>query len=156
MTKFSFNKRHTRIEAKDGRKVLFSVEVTGLSQTAIDGILAGTDSEQTNADALAAAVEAAKAKRGSVVPEDYRLRYGADQNCGDDLAKRLTDLVTVTEGKTSHVDVEACERIASANGLADRFDAWQTKGLNPGMLRMNLGNVLRGMVRRGEEVTLKA
>lgn len=155
MTKIVFNKRHTRIEAKDGRKVLFSVEVVGLSQTAIDGLIAGFDEDATP-ETLEAAVAAAKAKRGSVIPEDYRLRYGADQNCGDDLAKRLSEIVTVTEGKTSHVDLEACERIASANGIADRFDGWMTKGLNPGMVRMNLGNVLRGMARRGEEVTLKA
>jgi hypothetical protein len=156
MTKIVHNQRHTRIEAKDGRKVLFSAEVVGLSQTTIEGILAGFGDETPTLETLQAAIEAAKAKRGSVVPEDYRVRYGADQNCGDDLAKALSDATTIVEGKTSRVDLEAAERIAGANGIGDRFDGWMAKGLNPGMVRMNLGNVLRGMQRRGEEVTLKA
>lgn len=140
----------TTLRICDGRKVLTRIE-TALTQAALDGIVAGADTglpldalEQSLRDA----VEETAKRRGSVVPFDYRLRYGADQTCGDDVAKALTAKVTTPTG----VDLDALREVAAANGAEDRLDGWLVKGLNPGMLRMNLGNVLRGMARRGEEV----
>jgi len=93
----------------------------------------------------------------SVVPDSYKIRYGAPQNCGDDIAEIL-------KGEDVHA-------VAKANGIDAnaRWGAGRThvklygpdKGkrlihdaLNPGMMRMNLGNVLRGRVKRGEYVTV--
>ena len=83
---------------------------------------------------------------GSVVPDSYKIAYGKDQNCGDDIAELLQG--------------EDVASVASANGI-DAEDKWgegrRAHGkapLNPGMVRMNLGNVLRGRVKRGEYVVV--
>lgn len=150
MTKVLYNTKLNRFEVKDGRKVVTTVEAILTAEQA-EGVIAGLDLSDPNiAETIAAAAAAAAAKRGSVIPDEYRYRYGADQSCGDKIAKKLTALVTTKDG----VDEAKCREIAAKNGVEDRFDGWASKGLNPGMLRMNLGNVLRGMARRGEEVTL--
>ena len=85
-------------------------------------------------------------EKASVVPDSYKARYGADQNCGDDVADRL-------KGHNPH-------DIAKDNGI-DANEKWGLKRiaqgkkpLNNGMLRMNLGNVLRGRIKRGEYVVI--
>ncbi len=98
---------------------------------------------------------------GNVVPASYKAKYGKAQNCGDAMASVLTDAVT-REVKTTtpggkqklvaRVDLEALARVAKANGIEGRLAKWA--GLNSGMQRMNLGNVLRGMLKRGEAVTV--
>lgn len=142
--------KNTTIRIMDGRKLAGSVE-TALPTKTLEGIVEAADTD-LDLDALLASLEAAvaeaSARRGSVVPNEYRYRYGSDQNCGDAIAKRLTALVTTKEG----VDLDKCREVAAANGVEDRFDGWLVKGLNPGMVRMNLGNVLRGKARREEEV----
>lgn len=142
----------TEILVKDGRKVAAKVATSTLTPNAQAGLIAGADVELP-LDELVAALEAAVAealsRKASIVPDEYRYKYGADQNCGDDVALRLT--AKVTDPKTG-VNLEACREVAGANGIEDRFDAWLARDLNPGMVRMNLGNVLRGKVRRGEEV----
>ena len=151
MTKIIHNTKQARIEIKDGRKVLASIS-TVLPPAVVAGILAGLDPEadqEATLATLAAAIEEASRRKGSVVPNEYRYQYGVDQSCGDDVAKALT--AKVTDPKTG-VDLEACRVVAGANGVEDKFDAWLDKGLNPGMVRMNLGNVLRGKARRGEPV----
>lgn len=147
-----FNSKLNRVEVKDGRKVVASLATT-LTEATLNGIIAGLDPEVTDPEAILvlvqSAIDEATRRKGSVIPDDYRYRYGADQNCGDAVAKALTD--KVTDPKTG-VDLEACRSIAAINGVEDRFDVWMDKDLNPGMVRMNLGNVLRGMARRGEPV----
>ena len=151
MTKYTLDTNKTTLRVKEGRKVVAKIPTT-LTPHALDGLIAGADTAEEDLDklvaVLTAAVEEAQKRKGSVVPYDYRIRYGADQNCGDTIAQKLTDKVTTPEG----VDLKAAEEIASQNGVSDKFDAWMAKGLNPGMVRMNLGNVLRGKARRGEEV----
>lgn len=44
-------------------------------------------------------------------------------------------------------DIDTLAKVAKRHKVSDRFDAWQKKGLNPGMIRMNLGNVLRAQAR---------
>lgn len=44
-------------------------------------------------------------------------------------------------------------KIAKSNGVSDKFDKFKNT-VNAGMVRMNLGNVLRAMVRNGTEVTI--
>lgn len=155
MTKIDTHKTDLRI--RDGRKVLARVNATGLTPAMIDGIIAAADTELPLEDlvaALEAAVAAALTRKGSVIPDHYRHQYGADQNCGDQIALVLTDAVTIVEGKTTRVDLDAARAIAAANEVEDRFDRWLAKDLNPGMVRMNLGNVLRGKNRRGEDVVI--
>ena len=74
--------------------------------------------------------------RKSVVPDSYKTRYGRDQNCGDEIAELMKE-----------ADIQA---VANENGI----DLSRWAGRNPGMIRMNLGNVLRGRVRRGEYVSV--
>lgn len=151
--KLVINKDNTEIHAKDGKKILFRVAVAGLRPEAIDGILAAMDLEAETLQAdIEAAVEAAKKRKGSVIPDNYRHQYGVDQNCGDDIAVKLREKAVRVEGKKEHVDMDVLAEIASANGVADKFDGWMTRGLNNGMVRMNLGNVLRGKARRGDQI----
>lgn len=83
----------------------------------------------------------------SVVPDSYKERYGADQNCGDEIALILKGEDINAVGTANGIDVE------KKWGLGRVVDGLP-KPLNPGMQRMNLGNVLRGRVQRGEYVVI--
>lgn len=91
-------------------------------------------SEQETATDVAAQTETKQSL--SKVPAKYRQAYGKAGNNGDDIAAILKG-----------ADIAA---IALENGI--ELSRWA--GKNAGMVRMNLGNVLRGMVRRGEKVTI--
>lgn len=82
---------------------------------------------------------------GNVVPKTYRERYGKEQTCGDDMANALKSYVTDKDGKC---DPEKLAKVASDNGV----DLGRWANANIGMQRMNLGNVLRGMVNRHQKV----
>ena len=89
--------------------------------------------------------------RGSAVPLRWRQEYARRPlkgTCSDDLAYRLDRATKGNDGKTSVAKLEA---IGWANGI-DVFARWGQR--NPGMQRMNLGNVLRGKAKRGETVVL--
>jgi len=81
----------------------------------------------------------------SVVPDSYKERYGPAQHCGDDIAEMLKGEDIHEIGAANGINVDA----KWGNG---RIVDGEVKPLNPGMQRMNLGNVLRGRVRRGEYV----
>lgn len=143
-----------------GRSVVARIAAETLSIATLEAVVKSLAarlpaSQMSIEEAAVDAIELAGQIRGSIVPMDYRLRYGADQNCGDAMAAALTAAVTTTtpEGKPA-VDLEACRRIAGDNGIEDKFDRWIAKDLNNGQVRMNLGNVLRGKVRRDEPVTI--
>lgn len=70
------------------------------------------------------------------VPVIYKMKYGASADCGDEIAALLKE-----------VDLF---KVADENNI--NISRWA--GKNNGMLRMNLGNVLRGRVRRGEHVVI--
>lgn len=95
---------------------------------------------------------------GSIVPTKYRIIYGADQNCGDEIAKALTAFVT--QPRTSRKDTDGgldrakLRGVAETNGIGDKLAEWEDRDLNGGLLRMNTSNVLRGRWRRGEEVVI--
>ncbi len=79
----------------------------------------------------------APAHGGGVVPAEFRKEYAAHGgNNGDDIAALLKE-ANLAE-------------VAKANGI----DLNRWAGRNNGMVRMNLGNVLRGMIRRGEKVII--
>lgn len=147
--KTTYHAGRNRFEIKDGRKVAEAI-ANPLPPKTAQGLVDGLEEGEFEAlkAALLAAIEIAQTRRGSVIPDTYRHQYGVEQSCNDDVAKRLTAKVTGSDG----VDLEACREVAAANGIEDRLDGWLMKDLNPGMIRMNLGNVLRGKARRGEEV----
>lgn len=95
---------------------------------------------------------------GSVVPEKYRVIYGASQNCGDDIALALTAFVTLPRATKKDadggLDRAKLRAVAEINGIGDKLADWEDRNLNGGLLRMNTSNVLRGMNRRGEEVVI--
>jgi hypothetical protein len=96
--------------------------------------------------------------RGSIVPEKYRRKYGAAQNCGDEIALALTAFVTLPRANKKDVDGgldrARLSAVAEVNGIGDKLAEWMERGLNGGLLRMNTSNVLRGMNRRGEAVKI--
>lgn len=97
---------------------------------------------------------------GSIVPEKYRVKYGVTQRCGDDVAETLSAYVTLP--RTNKKDIDGgldrakLREVADANNLGKKLDEYEARELNGGLLRMNISNILRGMVRRGEQVTIGA
>lgn len=95
---------------------------------------------------------------GDIIPRKYREKYGAAQNCGDQIALALTGYVTLPratkENPDGGLDRDRLREVASVNGIADRLQKWEDRELNGGLLRMNVSNVLRGMNRRGEQVQI--
>lgn len=95
---------------------------------------------------------------GSIVPEKYRIIYGAAQNCGDQIAIALTDFVTLPRVNKNNpdggLDRAKLRAVAEINGIGGKLADWEDRGLNGGLLRMNTSNVLRGMNRRGEQVVI--
>ena len=93
----------------------------------------------------------------SIVPKKYRIRYEAAQNCGDEIALALTNYVTPPRAKENddgRLDRVKLREVAAVNGIADNLAKWEGRELKGGLLRMNTGNVLRGMNRRGERVQI--
>lgn len=94
----------------------------------------------------------------SIVPPKYRILYGAEQNCGDDVAQVLTAHVTTDRASKKNpdggLDRAKLRAVAEINGIGHKLADWEDRGLNGGLLRMNTSNVLRGMVRRGERVEI--
>lgn len=149
--KLHISKTGTTVALREGTKTLWKIEGIALARPRLEGVVAAQDPDTVIEDELRAAIEAAQQKRGSVIPDQYRYGYGVDQNCGDDIAQRLKDATTDGHGKA---DMRAVQKVAEANGLAPDFDRWVSKGLNNGMVRMNLGNKLRGLARKGTEVAI--
>lgn len=123
------------------REVAATVEV-------VEAFLTGEDEDEGEDEAP-----------GSVVPEEYRKRYGAEQNCGDDVAVELSAFVACREVGEDGKEREGMDRsklrgVAEANGCGDKLAAWEDRGSNGGLLRMSVSNILRGMVRRGERVEI--
>lgn len=81
------------------------------------------------------------AEKKDVVPSEYRTRYKeTGGNNGDFIAEALS--------KVAKDGIESLEAVKAENGIAK--DRWA--GFNPGMLRMNCANVLRGRFLKGETI----
>lgn len=95
---------------------------------------------------------------GSIVPNKYRIKYGVTQRCGDDVAETLSGYVTLPRAGKKDIDGgldrARLREVANANGLGAKLDDYEARELNGGLLRMNISNILRGMVRRGEKVVI--
>jgi len=88
---------------------------------------------------------------GSIVKQRYKLEYAARGDvtcCGDDLSQVLKEAVTEysQDSKKSRIDMPALREIAKQSGLEAKFDEYEQR-LNPGMVRMNIGNLLRKKMR---------
>lgn len=100
--------------------------------------------------------EAPAARRASIVRYAYKAKYkaaGHPDNCGDAMARALTEATVEVDalGKP-HASTALMAEVADDNGISDVFSRWSH--LNPGQQRMNLGNVLRGMQKRGKTITV--
>lgn len=93
------------------------------------------------------------AVRFKAVNDEYREKYVHDNSiktesgsasihCGDEVSGAMLGL---TSSEVRSVAIE--------NGLEEKHDQWQEKDLNHGMIRMNLGNMLRARHKKGEKVT---
>lgn len=95
-------------------------------------------------------------KRASVVPRKYKARYAKthDSN-GDGIAEAMREHTTDEHGDT---DVEAILKVGKQNGI-DAAKRWghlrnRDGSVNVGMIRMNLGNCLRGLHRQGIDIKI--
>lgn len=80
----------------------------------------------------------------SKISAKKKAEYGRDQHCGDELALVLKEYC---EGRVEEAVIE----IGHQNGI----DVMKKYGhLNPGMRRMNLGNILRGRIEAGYKVVI--
>lgn len=95
-------------------------------------------------------------KRASVVPSKYKARYAKthDSN-GDGIAEAMRAATTDESGDTNIDDIL---RIGKQNGI-DAAKRWghlrnRDGSVNVGMIRMNLGNCLRGLHRQGTDIKI--
>jgi hypothetical protein len=83
---------------------------------------------------------------GSVVQADFRARYAEHGgSSGDELSVRLRKHLETADGT---IDLAKLRALAETNEVwSDRYSS-----LNAGMQRLNVGNRLRALVRRGGKV----
>lgn len=98
--------------------------------------------------AKAEVVELAEVRKGrSVVPSFYKAKAGKSGVLrADDLGTAIADAFLGAASAR-----EACDALLQENGL----DVGRWAGKNPGMLRMNLTNVLRGARRNGATILVR-
>tara|TARA_R110000824_G_scaffold244541_7_gene433329 strand:- start:31 stop:609 length:579 start_codon:yes stop_codon:yes gene_type:complete len=88
------------------------------------------------------------AKKGSVIPAKKKAAYGKKAHNGDEVALMLKDYF-------SNGSKEEAPRLFQALANENGIDGGRWEHLNFGMQRMNLGNVIRGLVAKDEqEVTI--
>jgi hypothetical protein len=82
--------------------------------------------------------------KGDVVPAHYKAKYGKAQNCGDSVSAEMVR----PNGMSMEEHLRFLADVADANGVD--FARWDH--CNYGQKVMNLGNVLRGKIKRGDYV----
>lgn len=97
----------------------------------------------------------AKPAKGSVVPQRFKVKAGKSGVMnGDDLGTAIKNAF-LFHGSNDRTAQETA-RIATDELLQDNgLDVGRWAGKNPGMLRMNVTNVLRGIRRNGEPVIVR-
>lgn len=87
-----------------------------------------------------------KAIKGNVIKAEFRERYAANNGCGDQV--QLAMSAEFIDGDT--LDRAALRSWAQGLGVwPDRYDS-----LNNGMVRMNVANRVRALVRKGQKVKI--
>lgn len=102
-----------------------------------------TDGAAGGADAPAAEEKVSK----SVVQKKYAQKYGATRHTGDEIGTALAAFV-LDDKKV--LDLDKLAQVATANGI----DLSKYASRNRGMQRMTVGNILRGLHNKGQEVTI--
>lgn len=114
----------------------------------VHGLLCQVEYESPNREGKKEWVNMGSAKQ-EVIGSEYRDKYKVDKTVrtasgaysvskGDDVAKALNGLT-----------VAQLTDVAKDAGIIEKFNGW--KHLNPGMQRMNLGNVLRGLLGQKDQ-----
>lgn len=142
------------LDAKLPKKVRKALASTGetpkTEDTEGDTEMAKTAKKAAKKAAKKTPKTAAKNKDGKVtktiVADEYRKDYNADDNCGDDIATAIT--AYVKDGKL--LNMEKLQKLAEDNEV----DLKPWKALNNGQISMNLRNVLRARHKRGEKVKI--
>ena len=97
-------------------------------------------------------------KISGIFPQHYKDEYkarGDSSCCGDEMSAWLKEATTSLNGKGKpQCDLALVEGVAVENGLGSKFSGYEISGLNPGMIRMKIGNLLRGMISREEQVSI--
>lgn len=81
-----------------------------------------------------------------VMTDKFAMKYGRSGSCGDELSEAVSNFLK--NPSTGRMDPDKFRQLSEANSINP--DKW--RGLNNGQRRMMLGNVLRGMIRRGRPV----
>ena len=126
------------IKSKRGASTLFKKQPDRMPTPTLEEL--GIDEELVLDDE---AEDDEAAVPSSVVPPKYKQRYGTKANCGDELANALDGIDPASD---------VWPRLAADNGID--WSRWSH--LNNGMRRMNLGNVLRNMAKKGTRLNLEA
>ena len=82
------------------------------------------------------------------ITKKFMDRYGRSGSCNDELAKVLSSYLT--DDETGRTDKEKLRDVCAKNEI----DMSKWSHLNAGHVRMNLGNVLRGRLKKGQNVTV--
>lgn len=93
----------------------------------------------------------------SVVKAKYKAKYKPHKGkCGDNLSYDITEHVTVEdEDGKKHVDHGVLKAFAEANGVwIGKYDAMLRRN-QAGLVRMNVANRLRGLMRRDKEFKIR-
>ena len=126
------------IKSKRGASTLFKKQPDRMPTPTLEEL--GVDAELVLDDE---AEDDEAAVPSSVVPPKYKQRYGTKANCGDELANALDGIDPASD---------VWPRLAADNGID--WSRWSH--LNNGMRRMNLGNVLRNLAKKGTRLNLEA
>ena len=139
------NKITTIKKAEKAAKKQFKEDVSIQAIQAENCALYDVEQEQYDALQEAAGVST---KTKSVIDPKIKKAYGKSQSCNDDIAKKLKVHFSNAEDDNDRNRLFAM--MCDENGI----DGTRWGHLNFGMQRMNLGNVLRGMAKRGEQVNI--
>lgn len=89
--------------------------------------------------------------KGSIIKTKYKDRYKKNGgSCGDEIAEELTAYVVVFDRGKARLDLKRVREVAEVNGLwKDSYSK-----LNPGQLRMTIGNRLRVKRATGDQINI--
>ncbi len=138
-------------DTNDGTMADFAGDAKALVKAAKDKKLVFIPADEIDLDPENEAVveeHAAKNRvvKGNIVPKKYQQAYGKNKHNGDALAIFMKDLFTTKEG----VNIPAVQ----ASGELNNIWRAQYATLNPGQIRMTVGNRLRHIAKKNGEVTL--